>query len=292
MKNCSVREFNQLVDEILNGFIDQAGPFLKEKKALTETDLKVEFEASEQQLLIKLMVEYSHMPLLDGMYSVQDLLNLLNLISVEIAGLNNYRQQQINERYSEILNRYIDLVLDESGSIYVYNQGLRRRINGILNVRKRYALLLNKKLEIFYSELRAYVQRNGKFKNASQAVQLILPTLQIKFREFDLQWVRNKVAENQKRIEELIDTRTVNETRGEDSLGSFITVQDRTFLNQIGELQNENKKWEQFLVNPDKHFPQQKKLPFNTAYCDEVLLNHLRRRSDLIKEIIQISPLT
>ena len=65
-------------------------------------------------------------------------------------------------------------------------------------------------------------------------------------------------------------------------------VWDRTYLNQIRELQNENKKWEQFLQHPERYFPQQKQLPFNTAYCDEVLVNHLRRRPDLLKEIIQV----
>lgn len=54
------------------------------------------------------------------------------------------------------------------------------------------------------------------------------------------------------------------------------------------QLQNENKKWEQFLQHPERYFPQQKQLPFNTAYCDEVLVNHLRRRPDLLKEIIQV----
>ena len=66
-------------------------------------------------------------------------------------------------------------------------------------------------------------------------------------------------------------------------------IQDRTYLNQIRELQNENKKWEQFLQHPERYFTQQKQLPFNTAYCDEVLVNHLRRRADLLKEIIQVS---
>ena len=44
----------------------------------------------------------------------------------------------------------------------------------------------------------------------------------------------------------------------------------------------------QFLQHPERYFPQQKQLPFNTAYCDEVLVNHLRRRPDLLKEIIQV----
>jgi hypothetical protein len=183
------------------------------------------------------------------------------------------------------------LVVDEGGRVYTYNPSLKRRINGILNIRKRYAPLLHKKLEIFYSELTGYAQKNGRFKNASQAVQLILPTLQIKFREFDLQWVQSRLETNKQKILDLTEARKNNENKEtceDDDFGVSFKIQDRTYLNQIRELQNENKKWEQFLQHPERYFPQQKQLPFNTAYCDEVLVNHLRRRPDLLKEIIQV----
>ncbi len=71
---------------------------------------------------------------------------------------------RFNEKYSEILNKYIELVVDEGGRAYTDNPSLKRRINGILNIRKRYAPLLHKKLEIFYSELTGYAQKNGRFK--------------------------------------------------------------------------------------------------------------------------------
>lgn len=222
-------------------------------------------------------------------YSVQDLLNLLGQINTVIEGIRDYRQQQINEKYSEILNKYIELVVDEGGRVYTYNPSLKRRINGILNIRKRYAPLLHKKLEIFYSELTGYAQKNGRFKNASQAVQLILPTLQIKFREFDLQWVQSRLETNKQKILDLTEARKNNENKDtceDDDFGVSFKIQDRTYLNQIRELQNENKKWEQFLQHPERYFPQQKQLPFNTAYCDEVLVNHLRRHRNLMVKIL------
>lgn len=257
---------------------------------MAEVDIKDGFEYSEQQGLIELMAEHSQMQFLDEIHSVQDLLNLLDQINTVIAGLSDYRQQQINEKYSEILNKYIDLVAGNTGKVYAYNPSLKRRINGILNVRKRYAPLLNKKLEIFYAELIAYAQVNGKFKNTSQAVHLILPTLQIKFREFDLQWVESKVDDNQQKILDLTEARKNNkkkETCEDDYFDMPFKIQDRTYLNQIRELQNENKKWELFLQHPNRHFPQQKQLPFNTAYSDEILVNHLRRCPELVREIIE-----
>jgi hypothetical protein len=150
---------------------------------------------------------------------------------------------------------------------------------------------LHKKLEIFYSELTGYAQKNGRFKNASQAVQLILPTLQIKFREFDLQWVQSRLETNKQKILDLTEARKKNEKK--KPVKMMILVRHLKFriapiLNQIRKLQNENKKWEQFLQHPERYFPQQKQLPFNTVYCDEVLVNHLRRRPDLLKEIIQV----
>lgn len=291
MKNCTLFDFEQLQDEILNCFLDHAGRFLREHKIISDPDPKTEFEASEREFLVELMVEHSQMQFFGETYSVQDLLNLLGQINTVIEGIRDYRQQQINEKYSEILNKYIELVVDEGGRVYTYNPSLKRRINGILNIRKRYAPLLHKKLEIFYSELTGYAQKNGRFKNASQAVQLILPTLQIKFREFDLQWVQSRLETNKQKILDLTEARKNNENKDtceDDDFGVSFKIQDRTYLNQIRELQNENKKWEQFLQHPERYFPQQKQLPFNTAYCDEVLVNHLRRRPDLLKEIIQV----
>lgn len=289
MKNCTLLDFKQLMDEILNFFLDHAGRYLRENSLLADLEIKDEFEESEQQTFIGLMVELSQMQFYGAMCTVQDLLNLLGQINTVIVGISAYRQQQINEKYSEILNKYIDLVADGGGKVYTYNPSLKRRINGILNVQKRYAPLLNKKLEIFYSELVSYAQQNGPFKNASQAVQLILPILQIKFRAFDLQWVQSKVNENQQKILDLTEARKNNEKKenceGDDFDVSF-KIQDRTYLNQIKELQNENNKWEQFLQHPEQHFPQQKQLPFNTAYCDEVLINHLRRHRNLMAKIL------
>lgn len=245
MKNCTLLDFEQLKDEILNCFLDHAGRFLREHKIISDTDPKSEFEASEREFLVELIVEHSQMQFFGETYSVQDLLNLLGQINTVIEGIRDYRQQQINEKYSEILNKYIELVVDEGGRVYTYNPSLKRRINGILNIRKRYAPLLHKKLEIFYSELTGYAQKNGRFKNASQAVQLILPTLQIKFREFDLQWVQSRLETNKQKILDLTEARKNNENKDtceDDDCGVSFKIQDRTYLNQIRELQNENKK--------------------------------------------------
>ena len=80
------------MDEILNSFLDHAGRYLRENDLLADADIKDEFEDSERQLLIELMAEHSQMQFLSGMYSVQDLLNLLDQISTVIAELGDYRQ--------------------------------------------------------------------------------------------------------------------------------------------------------------------------------------------------------
>jgi len=159
MRNCTLLDFEQLQDEILNCFLDHAGRFLREHKIISDPDPKTEFEASEREFWVELMVEHSQMQFFGETYSVQDLLNLLGQINTVIEGIRDYRQQQINEKYSEILNKYIELIVDEGGRVYTYNPSLKRRINGILNIRKRYAPLLHKKLEIFYSELTGYAQK-------------------------------------------------------------------------------------------------------------------------------------
>ena len=296
MKKCTSHDFKQLLDEILNCFLDHAGRYLRENNLLADADIKDEFEDFEQQSLIKLMAEYSPTQLSGGMYLVQDLLDIIEQIHDVIVKLNEYKQQQINDEYSRILNKYIDLIVDNTGFWYVYNSSLRRRINGIFNVRKRYQPLLDKKLDIFYSSLTAYVLKHGKFKNPSQAVQLILPELRIKFKAFDLQWIQSKLEANNQEILDLSEARKNNEknaiTENEDfddfyDLEDSIKIQDRTYLNQINNLKNENKKLEQMLKDPDRYLPQQKQLPFNTVYIDEVLMNHLRRCPDLMREIIQ-----
>jgi hypothetical protein len=162
MKNCTLLDFKQLMDEILNCFLDHAGRYLRENNLLVDLEIKDEFEESEQQTFIGLMVELSQMQSYGAMYTVHDLLNLIDQISIVTTEISDYRQQHINEKYSEILNKYIDLVASDTGKVYAYNPSLKRRINGILNVRKRYAPLLHKKLEIFYSELTVYAQHDPK----------------------------------------------------------------------------------------------------------------------------------
>jgi hypothetical protein len=95
--------------------LDHAGRFLREHKIISDPDPKTEFEASEREFLVELMVEHSQMQFFGETYSVQDLLNLLGQINTVIEGIRDYRQQQINEKYSEILNKYIELVVDEGG---------------------------------------------------------------------------------------------------------------------------------------------------------------------------------
>lgn len=290
MKKCTSHDFKQLLDEILNCFLDHAGRYLRYKKIMEDPNPKSEFEELEQQALISLMKENTQIPFFDETYSVQDLLDIIEQIHDVIVKLNEYKQQQINDEYSRILNKYIDLIMDNTGFWYVHNSSLRRRINGIFNVRKRYQPLLDKKLDIFYSSLTAYVLKPGKFKNTSQAVRLILPELQIKFKAFDLQWIQSKVETNNQEILDLNEARKNNAkkaTRDEDDFDISIKIQDRTYLNQSNNLKRENKKLEQILQDPVRYLPQQKQLPFNTVYIEEVLMNHLRRCPDLIREIIQ-----
>ena len=52
MKNCTLVDFKQLMDEILNFFLDHAGRYLRENNLLADTDIKDEFEDLEQQSLI------------------------------------------------------------------------------------------------------------------------------------------------------------------------------------------------------------------------------------------------
>ena len=83
-----------------------------------------------------------------------------------------------------------------------------------------------------------------------------------------MQWVQSRLETNKQKILDLTEARKNNENKEtceDDDFGVSFKIQDRTYLNQIRELQNENKKWEQFLQRPERYFPQQKQLPFNTA---------------------------
>ena len=104
-----------------------------------------------------------------------------------------------------------------------------------------------------------------------------------------MQWVQSRLEANKQKILDLTEARKNNEKKEiceDDDFDMSFKIQDKTYLNQIRELQNENKKCEQFLQHPERYFPQQKQLPFNTAYCDEVLVNHLRKHQDLMAKIL------
>lgn len=206
------------------------------------------------------------------------LLEKLELLKFEFPQLTKQIQKK---RYSEILQAYVDIDKNICSGL---NLKIEKKIKGILSVRVRYEKKLYPKREILYRVLREQTKVKGRWTNLNQAVTSIMPILEERYRDFDLECIRIELTQRRELLCSL--EKASLEAKSKRAEEQEIVRQQRKFLNQIRKAKIEIKRLEKLLLLKNPSYELKHKSPFNTEYKEESIIHHLRECRDILKEIL------
>ncbi|QXW26420.1 hypothetical protein KXJ74_02670 [Acinetobacter johnsonii] len=271
MKKIKRADYEELLTELLNCFTY----LISSQLGISVDNLKIPDDETSYSMLNDFKDKKIHgfhiLPLYDLTQSIQTYLTIFD----------NLDQKFHNDLYRDALYSYIK----EGYPIYgIDNKKLRNRINGLLNVRKRYEENLYKKREVLYRVLREEASLNGKWESVNQAVREAYPKITYEFELFNKEWIRNEMRKLLSQIEEntLSLIKNKNKTYNEE----HISFQNRSFENKINDLRKRYKKLERALNEENSSDVLGKTLAFHSDYQEESIINHLRNCPELISEII------
>ncbi|ENW78460.1 hypothetical protein F909_04152 [Acinetobacter sp. ANC 3929] len=279
MKKINDEDINILEAEMLNCYLYHAG----DTGTLNEQE---EFSADEIMFIKKCMVDEISLrgeAQLSQLHELNLLLNHIAQLKEELLGLDDKQKNKHSViGYKRILYAYLALDFDQ----HVFQHPkLQRRINGIKNVKKRYEGNLYEKREIIYRVLRETAKIKGRWKCVTAAINDVYPTLEKELKAFDQNWIKNRIAENTGKIAELQDALENNKKRYEGSCD--IKIQDRTYINYIKSLEEENREFRRALNAHNVADILKKKMAFNSNDQEQTLLNHVRNCPELLAKIIE-----
>lgn len=188
----------------------------------------------------------------------------------------NYNEERIKETqaaFKKFMRDYERMGIDYAA---IMRPKIKNKVKGIRNMRIRYGKDVYPKLAIFYDLLKKKAMIQGKWPSVNMAVKEILPELKNRFLEYDRQQILNKIEENKIYIEE-------NENllmHGTDT--DFKYYKRHHVKKRKNELVKENYQLEQMLQSNNFPYSLKRKIPFNTIYLDEVLMNNLRRNKEIM----------
>lgn len=288
MKKISDDDLEVLTVDLLNCYLSDSYSTvpMKPQEKFTQNEIELikkhMFDVVDNQTLSLSKVSiYSSNEIYDLM---ENLCHLLNQIFHLKELLNktdcSCKDRERTKGYREILKNLIEM---DGISIRLSNKSLKRRIQGIINVQKRYEGNLYKKREIIYRVLREEVIKKGPWKTVTAAVNDVYPVLMQEFEIFDRQWITSRINENFCKIEKLKFALADNNKTYDDMV---IRTQDRTYINQIQALEHENDKFIKALNTYNVADVLHKKLAFNSNDQEQTIINHVRNCPDLLIEII------
>jgi len=161
------------------------------------------------------------------------------------------------------------------------------RIINIIAVKARYDKHLYPRREIIYRILRDQVARRGKWKNLNQAVNFILNDLLKAFEVYDIQWLKEELAEKQKMLWSLEQEWQSAKQAYADS--SSVRRKLASITKKIEKLQMELKSINQILKSKYPSREMEKfgyKMPYSCGYIAETIIHELRTQPEILQEIL------
>ena len=290
MKRILDEDVEILTAELLNCYLSEpyVPAFMKPQKEFTNNEAEMIkkhmlYVIENQTLSLPKMFVYSQIEIYDligGIYHLLDQLDqlkeLLNKTDVDC------KDRERANGYRVILRNIMDM---DEVCVRLNNKTLRRRIQGMINVQKRYDGNLYQKREVIYRVLRESAKENGPWQTVTEAVNDVYPTLMKEFEVFDRQWIMNRINENISEIERLKKFLANNHKKSYENFD--IKIQDRTYINQIADLEERNVKFTQALNAHNVADVLYKQLAFNSNDHEQTIINHVRNCPILLAEIIR-----
>lgn len=208
MKKILDEDFEILTVELLNCYLsDSYSPeSMKPQKIFTHNEIELIKKhmldvIENQSLSLPRMYIYTKKEIYDLMgqlchllYQINQLKKLLNKTD------SNRKDQERVKSYRVILQNLIDI---DQVRVRLNNKTLKRHIQGMVNVQKRYDGNLYQKRKVIYRVLRERVIEQGPWPTVTAAVNDIYPVLMKEFDAFDRQWITSRINENICKIERL-----------------------------------------------------------------------------------------
>ena len=210
-----------------------------------------------------------------------ELLTQLNALRVKV---NDLPTKIFQRQYSDILIAYVQML---GGVEFIQNRTLARSAKAIIAVKARYDKHLYPRREIIYRILRDQVARRGKWKNLNQAVNFILNDLLKAFEVYDIQWLKEELAEKQKMLWSLEQEWQSAKQAYADS--SSVRRKPASITKKIEKLQMELKSINQILKSKYPSREMEKfgyKMPYSGGYIAETIIHELRTQPEILQEIL------
>ncbi len=129
--------------------------------------------------------------------------------------------------------------------------------------------------------------RRGKWKNLNQAVNFILNDLLKAFEVYDIQWLKEELAEKQKMLWSLEQEWQSAKQAYADS--SSVRRKPASITKKIEKLQMELKSINQILKSKYPSREMEKfgyKMPYSGGYIAETIIHELRTQPEILQEIL------
>ena len=210
-----------------------------------------------------------------------ELLTHLNTLKVE---MNNLPAKIFQRQYSDVLIAYVQML---GGLEFIKNNTLAKSAKAIIAVKARYAKHLYPRREIIYRILREQVAHHGKWKNLNQAVNFILNDLLKAFEVYDIQWLKEELAEKQKMLGSLEQEWQSAKQASADS--SSVRRKPASIIKKIEKLKLELKSINQILKSKYPSREMEKfgyKMPYSDGYIAETIIHELRIQPEILQEIL------
>jgi len=210
-----------------------------------------------------------------------ELLTQLNALRVKV---NDLPTKIFQRQYSDILIAYVQML---GGVEFIQNRTLAKSAKSIIAVKVRYDKHLYPRREIIYRILRDQVARRGKWKNLNQAVNFILNDLLKAFEVYDIQWLKEELAEKQKMLWSLEQEWQSAKQAYADS--SSVRRKPASITKKIEKLQMELKSINQILKSKYPSREMEKfgyKMPYSGGYIAETIIHELRTQPEILQEIL------
>ena len=214
-------------------------------------------------------------------FQIAELLMLIYTLKVEVS---NLPAKMFQRQYSDILIAYVQLL---GGLEFIQNHKFARSAKAIIAVKARYDKHLYPRREIIYRILRDQVARRGKWKNLNQAVNFILNDLLKAFEVYDIQWLKEELAEKQKMLWSLEQEWQSAKQAYADS--SSVRRKLASITKKIEKLQMELKSINQILKSKYPSREMEKfgyKMPYSCGYIAETIIHELRTQPEILQEIL------
>ena len=129
--------------------------------------------------------------------------------------------------------------------------------------------------------------RRGKWKSLNQAVNFILNDLLKAFEVYDIQWLKEELAEKQKMLGSLEQEWQSAKQASADSSG--VRRKPTSIIKKIEKLQLELKSINQILKSKYPSREMEKfgyKMPYSGGYIAETIIHELRNQPEFLLEIV------